>query len=158
LLNALTGAGVLAEDKLFATLDAVTRRFQAAPGMQILLTDTVGFIRSLPHSLVKAFRSTLEEAALADILIHILDASEPDIEGNYETTLSVLEELGAREIPMIILLNKIDRLTADGEITVDDLLNRFPGSIAVSAKNGTGLDELKARIISEISCHRDHSH
>jgi GTP-binding protein HflX len=151
LLNALTGAGVLAEDKLFATLDAVTRRFQPVPGVQVLLTDTVGFIRFLPHSLVKAFRSTLEEAALADILIHILDASEPDIQGNYETTLAVLGELGAQEIPVIILLNKIDRLNANGEITVDDLSGRFPGSIAVSAKNGTGLDELKARIVSMLN-------
>jgi GTP-binding protein HflX len=146
LLNALTGADVKAEDELFVTLDAVTRRFQAAPDHFVLLTDTVGFIRALPHSLIKAFGSTLEEAALADILIHILDASEPDIENNYETTLSVLHELGANEIPMITLLNKIDRLNADGEITLENLQNQFPESIAVSVKKGIGLDILKEKI------------
>ena len=156
LLNALTSAGVLAENKLFATLDAVTRRFQPAPGVQVLLTDTVGFIRELPHSLIKAFRSTLEEAALADILIHILDASENDIENNYETTLSVLSELGAEQLPMITVLNKIDRLPVSKEqiadadiVTVEELQNRFPESIAVSAKTGMGLDLLKARIVLE---------
>ena len=151
LLNALTGADVQADDKLFVTLDAVTRRFQPDAGHSVLLTDTVGFIRDLPHSLIKAFRSTLEEASLADILIHILDASEPDIESNYETTLSVLRELGdacsevprAGEIPMITVLNKIDKLS-----DVDEVQNRFPGSIVVSVRNGTGLDLLKDRIVS----------
>jgi len=154
LLNVLTGADVLAEDKLFCTLDAVTRRFQPAPGVTVLLTDTVGFIRSLPHSLIKAFHSTLEEAALADILIHILDACDPDIESNYETTINVLKELsdvkGSSEsekpstnIPLITVLNKIDRLTSDA---VEELQNRFPGSVAVSVKNGVGLDALKEKI------------
>ncbi|MDR0465150.1 MAG: GTPase HflX [Treponema sp.] len=153
LLNALTGANVLAEDKLFATLDAVTRRFQPAPGVSVLLTDTVGFIRNLPHSLIKAFRSTLEESALADILIHIMDASQPDIENAYETTISVLKELGAHEIPMITLLNKIDRLEAGNE-KQEELKNMFPGSIAVSVKTGIGLDAVKEKItfyVSEIS-------
>jgi len=154
LLNVLTGADVLAEDKLFCTLDAVTRRFQPAPGVTVLLTDTVGFIRSLPHSLIKAFHSTLEEAALADILIHILDASDPDIESNYETTINVLKELSDAKgssatekpsayIPMITVLNKIDRLTS---VAVEELQNRFPGSVAVSIKNGVGLDALKKKI------------
>jgi len=154
LLNVLTGADVLAEDKLFCTLDAVTRRFQPTSGVTVLLTDTVGFIRSLPHSLIKAFHSTLEEAALADILIHILDASDPDIESNYETTINVLKELSdakgssasekpSADIPMITVLNKIDRLT-NGE--VEELQNRFPGSVAVSIKNGVGLDALKEKI------------
>jgi len=169
LLNVLTGANVLAENKLFATLDAVTRRYEPIPGKQVLLTDTVGFIRQLPHSLIKAFRSTLEEAALANILIHILDASDPDIENNNETTLSVLNSLGARDIPMITLLNKIDRLEVEVEVKVkakvtvteterepeyeneetvlEGLLNRFPGSIPVSVKNKTGLDTLNKRII-----------
>ena len=146
LLNALTGAGVLAEDKLFATLDAVTRKFQAAAGVQVLLTDTVGFIRNLPHSLIKAFRSTLEEASLSDILIHILDASEPDIQNNYDTTIGVLKELNAREIPMITVLNKIDLLTENYDDRLEELKNQFPGSIAVSVKNKTGLDELKEKI------------
>jgi len=148
LLNVFTGANVLAENKLFATLDAVTRRFQPAPGVQVLLTDTVGFIRELPHSLIKAFHSTLEEAALADVLIHILDASEPDIESNYETTLQVLRELGAQEIPMITLLNKIDLLSSEEQ--KESLKNQFPAGIAVSVKNGTGLDELRNIIVSKV--------
>jgi len=150
LLNVLTGADVLAEDKLFCTLDSVTRRFQLASGETILLTDTVGFIRALPHSLIKAFRSTLEEASLADILIHILDASEPDIENNYETTIKVLKELSEKkgensslDIPMITVLNKIDRLS---DSDIEELKNRFPESIAVSVKNKIGLDTLKEKI------------
>jgi GTPase len=154
LLNILTGADVLAEDKLFCTLDAVTRRFQSAPGITVLLTDTVGFIRSLPHSLIKAFHSTLEEAAQADILIHILDASEPDIENNYETTINVLRELSepkgkntaekpSIDIPTITVLNKIDRLSSEA---VEELQNRFSDSVAVSVKNAVGLDALKEKI------------
>ena len=158
LLNALTGAGVLVEDKLFATLDSTTRRFECEPGVTVLLSDTVGFIRRLPHSLIKAFRSTLEEAALADILIHVLDASEPDIDSFSQTTLSVLRELGAQDIPVITALNKIDRLEefeqADfseasepvAPTARESLAARFPGSIAISVKNGTGLAELKRRI------------
>jgi GTP-binding protein HflX len=142
LLNALTGAGVLVEDKLFATLDAATRRVELEPGAAALLTDTVGFIRQLPHSLINAFRSTLEEAALADLLIHVLDAPDPDIETFHQTTLSVLRELGAENIPMLTALNKTDRLT---EPETEALRSRFPGSLAVSVKTGAGLDELKKR-------------
>jgi len=161
LLNALTGAGVKAEDKLFVTLDAVTRRFQLTPDVQVLLTDTVGFIRQLPHSLIKAFRSTLEEAALADIIIHVLDASAPDIDDNNETTISVLRELGAENIPIITLLNKIDslhlaigneqvNLIGDEQLmgTLEGFLCRFPGSIAVSAKTGAGLGEFKEKLLT----------
>jgi len=168
LLNVLTGSDVLAEDKLFCTLDAVTRRFQPAPSVTVLLTDTVGFIRALPHSLIKAFRSTLEEAALADILIHILDASDPDIENNFETTMNVLTELSQKkdkggkkldkkpaeqekpslDIPVIIVLNKIDRLSGDA---VEELQNRFPNSIAISVKEKTGLDVLKNKIAETVN-------
>ena len=155
LLNAFTGADVLAEDKLFATLDAVTRRFQITPEKSVLLTDTVGFIRGLPHSLVKAFRSTLEEAALADILIHILDSSEPDIESNLQTTLSVLKELGAHEIPVITVLNKIDKIDAQA---AEELKNRFPESIAVSVKNGLGLDNLKKKIEEFLTANHTNKH
>jgi GTP-binding protein HflX len=147
LLNALTGADVLVEDKLFATLDAATRRFEPEPGMTALLVDTVGFIRQLPHSLIKAFRSTLEEAARADLLIHVLDASELRIESFYKTTLSVLGELGADKIPAIIALNKTDRLPA---ARTGDGPAKFPESLAVSAKNGTGLDLLKKRITEKL--------
>ena len=143
LLNALTGAAVLVEDKLFATLDATTRRFEPEPGKAALLVDTVGFIRRLPHSLIKAFRSTLEEATLADLLIHVLDASEPDIESFYQTTNSVLGELGAQNVPVVIVLNKIDRVD---DSVLENLLSRFPGSIAISAKDGKGLAELKRQI------------
>jgi GTP-binding protein HflX len=153
LLNALTGADVLVEDKLFATLDATTRRFEPEPGIPALLTDTVGFIRQLPHSLVDAFRSTLEEAAQADLLIHVLDASEPDIECCYETTRSVLQELGAEGIPMVTALNKIDRL-ADASRAAD-MLAPFGGpGVAISVKTGDGLDELKKRIAALIKAPR----
>ena len=147
LLNAMTGADVLVEDKLFATLDATTRRLDLSTpewsGKPVLLVDTVGFIRRLPHSLIKAFRSTLEEAALADLLIHVLDASEPDIESFYQTTNSVLGELGAQNVPVITVLNKIDRVD---DSVLENLLSRFPGSTAISVKDGKGLAELKLQI------------
>ena len=172
LLNALTGSSVLVEDKLFATLDATTRRFElspkrtelpegasseegassgegASPATAMLLTDTVGFIRRLPHSLIKAFRSTLEEAAHASLLIHVLDASDPAIGSCYQTTISVLQELGAGEIPAITVLNKIDLL--EDQSQTETLLAHFPESLAVSVKNCDGLDGLKdciARMIS----------
>ena len=144
LLNALTGSKVLVENKLFATLDATTRRFEPAPGVHALLCDTVGFIRNLPHSLIKAFRSTLEEAALADMLIHILDASDPQVESYYKTTVSVLAELGAEGIPAITVLNKIDRLQGE------DVQHLFPGSLAISVHEGTGLDALKNKIAKKL--------
>jgi len=143
LLNALTGADVLVEDKLFATLDATTRRFEPEIGKPALLVDTVGFIRRLPHSLIKAFRSTLEEAALADLLLHVLDASEPDIESFYQTTNLVLGELGAQNVPVVNVLNKIDKVDNSA---LENLLSRFPGSTAISAKDGSGLAELKRQI------------
>jgi len=143
LLNALTGADVLVEDKLFATLDATTRRFEPLPGKAALLVDTVGFIRRLPHSLIKAFRSTLEEAALADLLIHVLDASETDIESFYQTTNSVLGELGAQNVPVVTVLNKIDKVD---DSTLEGLPAHFPDSTAISVKSGSGLTELKQRI------------
>ncbi|MDR0487545.1 MAG: GTPase HflX [Treponema sp.] len=165
LLNTLTGSDVPAEDKLFVTLDAVTRRFEPVPGMPVLLTDTVGFIRLLPHSLITAFRSTLEEAALADILIHILDASEADIDSNYQTTFSVLGELGAQNIPMITVLNKIDLLTTgqNSKGAAEELQCHlqcsmqcsFPDSIAISTKDGTGLEVLKSRIAAMLSLSRE---
>jgi GTP-binding protein HflX len=134
LLNTLTGAGVPVEDKLFVTLDAVSRRFEPQKGFPVLLVDTVGFIRKLPHALVDAFHSTLEEAVRADLLIHVLDAADPDIHRYYETTISVLEELGAGRLPRIDVLNKIDRLeTFPAESGLPDLLSRYPGAIPLSA-------------------------
>ncbi|AEF84513.1 GTP-binding protein HflX [Treponema primitia ZAS-2] len=160
LLNALTGADVLAEDKLFATLDATTRVLPSK-GRTLVISDTVGFIRRLPHALINAFRSTLEETAQADLLIHVLDASDPDIDQYFETTLSVLRELGAvssveaagrpsppDKKPMLTVLNKIDRLEPP---SLDYLLKRYPGSIPVSALTGAGLEELVLRIDEALS-------
>jgi GTP-binding protein HflX len=143
LLNALTGADAFVEDKLFATLDPTSRRLETGDGRRLILTDTVGFIRRLPHALVDAFRSTLEEASGADMLVHVLDASDGDADRYYDTTMTVLRELDADKLPMIVALNKSDRLSA-GEM--EAAVSRFPGGIAVSAKTGAGLDELKRRL------------
>ena len=162
LLNALTGSAVLAEDKLFATLDATTRRFEpgisdnAGSGMPILLIDTVGFIKRIPHSLIKAFRSTLEEAAHAHVLIHVLDASNPSVESCYRTTVSVLQELGAGEIPVITVLNKTDLLHETAQ--TESLRARFPDSLAISVKTGEGLDTLKHRIAAAFMDENAHLH
>jgi GTP-binding protein HflX len=148
LLNALTGASVFVENKLFATLDATTRRFEPAPGVSVLLTDTVGFIRRLPHSLIKAFHSTLEEASHANLLLHVLDASDPNIEDYHQTTINVLEELKAGEIPIMTILNKIDCL--ENKEQIDSLLSIFPDSTAISVKTSAGLEELKQRVAKKL--------
>ncbi len=139
LLNALTRASVLVEDKLFATLDPTTRRLQFTQGQPLLLTDTVGFIRNLPHGLVEAFKSTLEEASQADLLIHVADASDHQVDAHIQTTLQVLSEIGAQEVPRILVLNKIDLVD---ERTVQAFLARFPGSHALSVRTGQGIDRL----------------
>ncbi|MDR0387700.1 MAG: GTPase HflX [Treponema sp.] len=160
LFNALTlpvgappGEGVLVEDKLFATLDPTVRRMKTGGGKTILLVDTVGFIRRLPHDLVDAFRATLEEVSLADILIHVLDAQDPEANRYYETTMTVLRDLEADRLPMIVVLNKIDRLdTPDaGPHALEELRNRYPGSIPVSARDRRGLDELVRRVETLLS-------
>src|SRR4029078_658587 len=110
LLKKLTGAQVLVEDKLFATLDTTTRRVLLPSGQSLLLTDTVGFVRNLPHRLVEAFKATLEEAVLADFLIHVLDASSPEAVQFHKTTLEVLAELGAEDKRVVTVLNKVDRI------------------------------------------------
>jgi GTP-binding protein HflX len=154
LLNALTGASVPVEDKLFATLDPAAR---LVPGKAppLVLIDTVGFIRRLPHSLVDAFRSTLEEAVLADFLIHVLDASDPGAEGFFMTTMGVLRDLGADKKPMILALNKADRgllpeFSASppfgGEGPPLRGLRQYPDAVPVSAKTGQGLPELLQRM------------
>lgn len=140
LLNKLAGSDVYEADQLFATLDPTTRRIELPGGQPLLLTDTVGFVRNLPHRLVEAFKSTLEEAVLADFLIHVLDASDPGIEAFYRTTLSVLGELGAGEKPSLVVLNKIDRLGEGEDLT--RLRELFPGAIEISAKQGLGIEEL----------------
>jgi GTP-binding protein HflX len=151
LLNSLTGAEVPAENKLFATLDATTRLLDHK-GRSLVLTDTVGFIRRLPHALIDAFRSTLEEAAQADLLIHVLDAADSDIDRHYETTLSVLRELGADKKPMITVLNKIDCLKKPEHLGLLEFLKkRYSESIPVSALDRSGLEELIERIEQTIS-------
>ena len=146
ILNALTGAGVLAEDKLFATLDSTSRRLELPLGTQVLLVDTVGFIRRLPHSLIDAFRSTLEELSQADLLINVLDASDQDADSQYQTTLSVLRDLEAGDIPMITVLNKIDRLES-----AEALLSFSGEAVPVSAIEGKGLTELCERMERTLS-------
>ena len=140
LLNILSGADVMAKDMLFATLDTTTRRIDLPDGQPLLITDTVGFVRNLPHRLVEAFKATLEEAVLADFLIHVLDATSPEIERFHDTTLEVLEELGAADKPTITVLNKIDLVTDSFELTVLD--RKFPGALHLSSITGVGLEEL----------------
>ncbi|MCF7732630.1 MAG: GTPase HflX [Akkermansiaceae bacterium] len=141
LLNQLSGSEVMAKDMLFATLDTTTRRIELPDGQPLLLTDTVGFIRDLPHRLVEAFKATLEEAVLADFLIHVNDATAPEIEQFHETTLAVLKELGADDKPMISVLNKIDLVTDPERLA--ELRRRFPGAIHIAAATGIGMDELR---------------
>ena len=140
LLNALSGAGVMAKDMLFATLDTTTRRIELPDGQPLLVTDTVGFVRNLPHRLVEAFKATLEEAVLADFLIHVLDASSPEIDRLHDTTLEVLKELGAEDKEVITVLNKSDLVT-DPE-ALAGLARRFPDALHLSALQGRGLDAL----------------
>lgn len=145
LLNRLTDAGILAEDKLFATLDPTTRKFTLPGGESVLLTDTVGFIRKLPHHLVKAFRSTLEEAALSDILLHIVDASDPEYPDEMKVTEELLAELGAGGKPMLIVYNKCDR-EADGVPAPALAPNGLNRAVCVSALTGQGVDEMVAML------------
>lgn len=152
LLNTLTNAGVFVEDKLFATLDTTTRKFSLRNNQDVLLIDTVGFIRKLPHLLVAAFKSTLEEALYADILIHLVDISHPMAEEQAETTFEVLKELNAQEKPIITVLNKID--ICPNLDLVDKMRIKYRKTIAISALKGTGFQELEEQMIQEISKQR----
>jgi len=143
LLNTLTGAGVLAEDKLFATLDPTTRKVQLPDGQQLLLTDTVGFIRALPHRLVESFKATLEEAVVADFLIHVLDASQERVFQFFQTTMDVLKELHAHEKRMLIVLNKIDLVPPERRQSV---AAHFDKPVCVSLHTGEGVDQLLLRL------------
>lgn len=148
LLNALTGASVLAEDKLFATLDPTTRQLQLRGNQKLLVTDTVGFIRRLPHGLVEAFKATLEEVVVADFLIHVLDVSNPNVAHHHETTLSVLKELQADEKRIITVFNKIDAVE-NGAINRAQHLDR--DALYLSARTGAGLDQLIDRCLELIA-------
>lgn len=146
LLNHLTGSKVLAEDKLFATLDPTARRLALPSGKTIVLGDTVGFVRALPHSLVDAFKATLEEALIADFLIHVVDASSPEAHEHIHTTKSVLAELGAAEKPAILLFNKIDRVHDEELPHFAALKAAYPNAIDISAHTGEGTDQLYAAL------------
>ena len=143
LLNRLTGAGVLVEDALFATLDPTTRRATAADGRVYTLTDTVGFVRHLPHDLVEAFASTLEESVLADLLVHIVDGADADPGGQIRAVREVLADIGAADVPELIVLNKADR--ADPTVLAA-LRATHPGAVVVSARTGAGIEHLRTAI------------
>jgi GTP-binding protein HflX len=143
LLNALTGAGVLVEDALFATLDPTVRRALTPSGRNYTLTDTVGFVRHLPHQLVEAFRSTLEEAAEADLIVHVVDGSDPEPLAQIAAVRAVLAEIGADQVRELVVVNKID--DAD-PVVLQGVRAREPGSLSVSAKTGAGLPALREAI------------
>ncbi|MBU0704625.1 MAG: GTPase HflX [Chloroflexi bacterium] len=144
LLNSLSGAGVLVEDKLFATLDPTTRRVELPGGGVVLFTDTVGFIQRLPTQLVAAFRATLEEVVEADLLLHVMDVTHPQVVRQSQAVDETLEEIGAASKPTINVLNKIDRLP--GPEAVSSLAAKFPDGVAISALTGEGLGSLLARV------------
>ena len=149
LLNALTGASVSVRDRLFETLDPTTRAFEEA-GRRYLLTDTVGFVRRLPHQLVEGFAATLEETLVADLVLHVADASasEEQLAEMIAAVETVLADIGARELPVELVLNKIDEVDALGRRR---LTNRYPDALQVSARTGEGLDALRARVAQRFS-------
>jgi len=147
LLNALTGAGVLVENALFATLDPTVRRAQSPDGREYTLTDTVGFVRHLPHQLVDAFRSTLEEVAAADLLVHVVDGADPDPLGQIDAVRVVLGEIDAAAVPELIVVNKVDAMTEDDILT---LRRALPGAVWISARTGTGIEGLRELIATRL--------
>ncbi|TFD76267.1 GTPase HflX [Cryobacterium fucosi] len=147
LLNRITRAGVLVENSLFATLDATVRKSTTADGRLYTLTDTVGFVRNLPHQLVEAFRSTLEEVADADVIVHVVDGSHPDPASQLATVREVIGEVGAREIPEIVVFNKGDLVGEDDRLVLRGL---WPDGIFVSARTGEGIEELLAAIAERL--------
>jgi GTP-binding protein HflX len=152
LLNHLTNAGVLQEDKLFATLDPTSRNLKLASGQEIILTDTVGFIRKLPHHLVDAFRSTLEESKYADIILHVVDASNPQAEVHIRTVYETLDRLGCGDKKIITLFNKVDRL--DIRPVIKDL--RAERCLMISAKTGENMEECLSAIEDMINAGRQY--
>src|SRR5882757_9087177 len=156
LLNLLTGADVVAEDKLFATLDPTTRSFVLPNKQRVLLTDTVGFLRKLPHTLIESFKATLEEVSEADMLIHVVDLSHPRVDEQMLAVDSVVKELGAFGKQTLIVFNKID-LLENPELS-STYCRRFPGSVAISAKSGQGIDRFVDALQSALSAWRLRSH
>ncbi len=149
LMNALTNAGVQAKDKLFATLDTRTRRWQLPNWGPVLLSDTVGFIRDLPHGLIASFKATLEEARQADLLLHVADASNPAVLEQIAAVYKVLEEIGIEEKDTLLVLNKIDRLSAPDQLGT--LAHTYPNAVAISAATGLGLDKLNQAVSDALS-------
>jgi GTP-binding protein HflX len=145
LLNRITKAGVLVENALFATLDPTVRKTQTPDGRAYTLSDTVGFVRHLPHQLVEAFRSTLEEIGESDLIVHVVDASHPDPGGQLATVRDVIAEVGARDIPELVVFNKADLADDTHRMALRGL---EPGSLLVSARTGEGVEELLAKIAS----------
>ena len=145
LLNALTGSETFVENKLFATLDPLTKKLPLNDSAGVLITDTVGFVSNLPHHLIDAFKSTLEEAVTADLLLLVLDSSDAEAEFQYNTVCDVLEEIGATKNPRLILLNKVDK-NDDSTQTLSALRLKFPEAICISAKEEIGFVELKDKI------------
>ena len=143
LLNRLTGADVLVADQLFATLDPTVRRLKLPKGRRCTVSDTVGFVSKLPHDLVEAFRSTLEEVSMAELVVHVADAASPDLVDQVEAVRRVLGEIGAGDIPEVLVLNKIDRVGGSDRAR---LARRYPGSVAVSALTGEGVDGLRSTL------------
>ncbi len=165
LLNLLTGADVVAENKLFATLDPTTRSFVLPNKQRVLLTDTVGFLRKLPHTLIESFKATLEEVSEADLLIHVVDLSHPRVDDQIEAVENVIKELGAHGKQTLIVFNKIDNLhpasvapTAGAETrnreVIETYLRRFPGSVAISARTGEGVNKLVQALQDSLSAWR----
>ena len=147
LLNRITSAGVLVENALFATLDATVRKSVTEQGIPFTFTDTVGFVRNLPHQLVEAFRSTLEEIGESDVIVHVVDGSHPDPGSQLATVRDVIGDLGARDIPEIVVFNKSDLVDPDQRLVLRGL---EPTAIFVSARTGEGIDELLTRIANEV--------
>ena len=147
LLNRLTSAGVRVEDKLFSTLDPTTRRLELPDGRPCVMTDTVGFVRKLPHALVEAFASTLEEASRADLILHVVDGADPDPAGQYVAVREVLGEIGAAVVTELVAINKVDALS---EVELARLRRRFPEAVFISASTGEGVDGLLERIAEQI--------
>lgn len=153
LMRALTGSDVYVADKLFATLDTTVRALHPEAMPRIIVSDTVGFIRRLPHGLVASFKSTLDEALEASLLLHMVDASDPAHESHMETTLSVLQEIGGGEIPSLLVLNKVDRI--EDPAALEALRERYPDALLVSAKSPEDVVRVRAAIIEQIDGARE---
>jgi GTPase len=149
LLNVLTGADVFVQDALFATLDTRTRRWQLPGWGPVLLSDTVGFIRDLPHHLVESFKATLEEARQAHLLLHVADIANPAVYDQITATYKVLEELGIQQKDTLLVVNKVDALP--DRIRLDGLLNRYPNAVPISAQTGFGLPNLAQAVSDALS-------